>query len=81
VTGALRWDSLYSASEIAALMTIDFDTINFFRPGVQSLSKLRGCDVVRLKVEDVAPHGMTVDRAMVRERKTEHSVRSELSEQ
>jgi hypothetical protein len=35
-------------------------------------SKLRGCDVVRLKVEDVAPHGMTVDRAMVRERKTRH---------
>ena len=26
-------------------------------------SKLRGCDVVSLKVEDVAPHGMTVDRA------------------
>jgi hypothetical protein len=25
-------------------------------------NKLRGCDVVRLKVEDVAPHGMTVDR-------------------
>ena len=34
-------------------------------------SKLRGCDVVRLKVEDVAPHGMTVDRAMGRERKTD----------
>ena len=26
-------------------------------------SKLRGCDVVRLKVEDVAPHGHAVDRA------------------
>ena len=35
-------------------------------------SKLRGCDVVRLKVEDVAAHGMTVDRAMVRESKTRH---------
>ena len=44
-------------------------------------SKLRGCDVVRLKVEDVAPHGMTVDRATVRQRKTGHPVRFELSEQ
>ena len=35
-------------------------------------SKLCGCDVVRLKVEDVTPHGMTVDRAMVPERKTGH---------
>jgi len=44
-------------------------------------SKLRGYDVVRLKVEDVAPHGVTADRAMVRERKTGHPARSELSEQ
>ena len=28
-------------------------------------SKLRGCDVVSLKVEDVAPHGYAVDRATV----------------
>jgi hypothetical protein len=44
-------------------------------------SKLRGCDVVSLKVEDVAPHGVTVDRATVRQRKTGHPVRFELSEQ
>ena len=44
-------------------------------------SKLRGCDVVSLKVEDVAPHGMTVDRATVQQRKTGHPVRFELSEQ
>jgi ATP-dependent Lon protease len=44
-------------------------------------SKLRGCDVVSLKVEDVAPHGMTLDRAPVRQRKTGHPVRFELSEQ
>ena len=44
-------------------------------------SKLRGCDVVSLKVEDVAPHGMTVDRAAVRQRKTGHPVRFEMSEQ
>ena len=41
-------------------------------------SKLRGCDVVSLKVEDVAPHGITVDRATVRQRKTGHPVRFEL---
>jgi hypothetical protein len=44
-------------------------------------SKLRGCDVVSLKVEVVAPHGITVDRATVRQRKTGHPIRSKLSEQ
>ena len=29
-------------------------------------SKLRGCDVMALKVEDVAPSGFAVDRATVR---------------
>ena len=33
-------------------------------------SKLRGCDVVSLRVEDVAPHGHAVDRATVRQKKT-----------
>jgi hypothetical protein len=33
-------------------------------------SKLRGCDVVSLRVEDVAPHGLAVDRATVRQKKT-----------
>ena len=33
-------------------------------------SKLRGCDVVALKVEDVAPNGYAVDRATVRQKKT-----------
>lgn len=44
-------------------------------------SKLRGCDVVNLKVEDVAPHGLAIDRATVRQRKTGHPVRFELTEQ
>src|ERR1700694_2570454 len=44
-------------------------------------SKLRGCDVVSLKVEDVAPHGQAVDRAIVRQRKTGQPVRFELTEQ
>ena len=43
-------------------------------------SKLRGCDVVALKVEDVAPHGHAVDRATVRQRKTGRPVRFELTE-
>jgi integrase len=44
-------------------------------------SKLRGCDVVAIKVEDVAPHGYAVDRATVRQRKTGRPVRFELTEQ
>jgi integrase len=44
-------------------------------------SKLRGCDVVGLKVEDVAPHGHAVDRATVRQRKTGQPVRFEMTEQ
>src|SRR5271156_4383285 len=44
-------------------------------------SKLRGCDVVALKVEDVAPHGYAVDRAIVRQKKTGRPVRFEITEQ
>ena len=44
-------------------------------------SKLRGCDVVALKVEDVAPGGYAIDRATVRQRKTGQPVRFELTEQ
>jgi hypothetical protein len=32
-------------------------------------SKLRGCDVVAIRVEDVAAGGYTADRATVRQRK------------
>lgn len=38
-------------------------------------SKLRGCDIIALKVFDVAPHGYAVDRASVRQRKTGRPVR------
>ena len=44
-------------------------------------SKLRGCDVVSLKVVDVAPNGYAVDRASVRRRKTGRPVRFEITEQ
>jgi hypothetical protein len=43
-------------------------------------SKLRGCDVVALKVEDVASSGYAVDRATVRQKKTGQPVRFELTE-
>lgn len=33
-------------------------------------SKLRGCDVVAVRVDDVAPNGYAVDRATVRQKKT-----------
>ena len=38
-------------------------------------SKLRGCDVVAIKVEDVAPNGHAVERATVRQKKTGQPVR------
>ena len=44
-------------------------------------SKLRGCDVVAIRVEDVAAGGYTADRATVRQTKTKRPVRFELSEQ
>lgn len=42
-------------------------------------SKPRGCNVVSIKVEDVAPRGYAVDRATVRQ-KTGHSIKFELTE-
>src|SRR4029453_7190741 len=44
-------------------------------------SKLRGCDVVALRVEDVAPNGYAVDRATVRHKKTGRPVKFELTDQ
>ena len=44
-------------------------------------SKLRGCDVVAMRVEDVAAGRYTADRATVRQKKTGRPVRFELSEQ
>ena len=43
-------------------------------------SKLRGCDVVTIKVEDIAPNGYAINRATVRQRKTGRPVRFELTE-
>lgn len=44
-------------------------------------SKLRGCDVVAIRVEDVALGGYTADRATIRQKKTGRPVRFEMSEQ
>ena len=43
-------------------------------------SKLRGCDVVNLRVEDAA-YGQVLDLATVRQKKTGQPVRFELTEQ
>src|SRR5262247_2225393 len=43
-------------------------------------SKLRGCDLVALRVDDVAPNGYAVDRTTVRQKKTGRPVRFELTE-
>lgn len=44
-------------------------------------SKLRGCDVVALKAEDLAPAGYAADRAIVLQRKTARPVKFELTDQ
>ena len=40
-------------------------------------SKLRDCDVVAVRVDDVAPNGYTLDRATVRQKKTGRPVQFE----
>ncbi len=44
-------------------------------------SKLRGCDVVAVRVEDVAPGGYAMDRATIRQKKTGRPVRFEMTDQ
>ncbi len=44
-------------------------------------SKLRGCDVVTVRVDDVAPSGYSMDRATIRQKKTGRPVRFELTDQ
>lgn len=43
-------------------------------------SKLRGCDIAALKVDDVAPSGYAADRASVRQKKTGRPGKFELTE-
>src|SRR5579863_1117321 len=44
-------------------------------------SKLRSCDVVAVRVEDVAPNGYTMERATVRQKKTGRPVKFDLTDQ
>jgi len=44
-------------------------------------SKLRGCDVATLKVEDIAPNWVCDGCAMVRQKKTKRPVKFELTDQ
>jgi integrase len=44
-------------------------------------SKLRGCDVVAVRVDDIAPSGYAMDRAMIRQKKRGRPVRFELTDQ
>lgn len=44
-------------------------------------SKLRGCDVVAVRVDDVAPSGYAMDRATIRQRMTGRPVHFELTDQ
>jgi hypothetical protein len=43
--------------------------------------KLRGCDVVAVRVNDVEPSGYSMDRATIRQKKTGRPVRFELTDQ
>ena len=43
-------------------------------------SKLRGCDLVRLRVSDVAQSGRVLSRAMITQRKTQQPVQFEITE-
>ena len=43
--------------------------------------KLRSCDLVAIRVDDVAPNGYAIERASVRQGKTGRPVRFELTEQ
>lgn len=44
-------------------------------------SKLRGCNLVAVRIDDVAPNGYAIERATVRQKKTGRPVRFELTEQ
>ena len=44
-------------------------------------SKLRGCDLIALRIEDVAPHGYAAERSTVRQKKTGRPVQFEMTEQ
>jgi hypothetical protein len=44
-------------------------------------SKLRGCDVVAVRIDDVAPSGYSMDRATIRQKRTGRPARFEVTDQ
>jgi len=56
---------LRQAKSLTRLATKQISALALFNLAIDS--KLRGCDVVAVRVEDVAPNGYTMDRATVRE--------------
>ena len=44
-------------------------------------SKLRGCDLVALRLDDIAPNGYALDRATIRQKKTGRPVQFEITDQ
>jgi integrase len=66
---------------IRTRLQIDQQTLDLALFNLAIDSKLRGCDLVAVKVDDVARNGHTVERATVRQKKTGRPVRFELTEQ
>jgi integrase len=71
---SLKWDQCERQTRCAPLRDLAM-----FNLAIDS--KPRGCDVVALRVEDIAPHGYAGDRATVGQRKTGQPVRFEVTEQ
>ena len=65
---------------IQAYLELSHRTRNLALFNVAIDSRLRSCDVVTLKVSDIAPHGYTMNRATVRQHKTGRPVKFELTD-
>ena len=76
----MRSDGRARSSSQSSLHAIAASRYSHARWGRLAIdSKLRGCDLVTLRVGDVAPNGYAVDRATVRQRKKGRPVRFELT--
>jgi hypothetical protein len=70
---------MYGRSAPSSRWTGNIRDLTMFNLAIDS--KFRGCDVVRVRVENVSPPGLTADRTCVRLRKTGHPVKFELTVQ
>ena len=71
--------SMFNTTSGAAEVRPTAELISTLRAAAPD-SKLRGCDVVAVRVDDVAPSGYTMDRATIRQKKTGSPVRFELTD-